>query len=201
VVLVPRAGAAQSEIRIGHVSARRDTPDYPALIVLNAVLGGQFVSRVNLKLREEKAVTYGARTGFDWKRGPAPFLLSTSVQSKATIESVRDALAEIEDIRGARPVTADELALAKASLTRGYPRNFETVQQVTRAVGQLALYDLPDSFFADFVPTVNAVSADDVTRAAARYLDPSRLTIVIVGDAEVVGDPAAQLGLRALPEA
>jgi zinc protease len=201
VVLVPRAGAAQSEIRIGHVSARRDTPDYPALIVLNAVLGGQFVSRVNLKLREEKAVTYGARTGFDWKRGPAPFLLSTSVQSKATIESVRDALAEIEDIRGARPVTADELALAKASLTRGYPRNFETVQQVTRAVGQLALYDLPDSYFADFVPTVNAVSADDVTRAAARYLDPSRLTIVIVGDAEVVGDPAAQLGLRALPEA
>jgi len=198
VVLVPRAGAAQSELRIGHVSARRDTPDYPALLVLNAVLGGQFVSRVNLKLREEKAVTYGARTGFDWKRGPAPFVLSTSVQSKATIESVRDAIAEIEEIRGARPITDDELALAKASLTRGYPRNFESVQQVARSVGQLALYELPDSYFADFVRTVNAVTAAEVTRAAQQYLDPSRLTVVIVGDPDVVGDPAQQLGLARL---
>ena len=77
LAIVPREGAAQSELRIGHLSAKRNTPDYSALLVMNSVLGGQFVSRVNLKLREEKGYTYGARTGFDWRRGLAPFSLST----------------------------------------------------------------------------------------------------------------------------
>src|SRR5918992_1207584 len=73
LAMVPREAAAQSELRIGHLTTTRDTPDYPGLLVLNAVLGGQFVSRVNLKLREEKGYTYGARTGFDWRRGISPF--------------------------------------------------------------------------------------------------------------------------------
>ena len=73
LLVVPRDGAAQSEVRIGHLSARRDTPDYAPLLVMNAILGGQFVSRLNMKLREEKAFTYGVRSGFDWRRGVGPF--------------------------------------------------------------------------------------------------------------------------------
>ncbi len=145
LAIVPREGAAQSELRIGHLSARRNTPDYPALLVMNALLGGQFVSRINLKLREEKAYTYGARTGFDWRRGLSPFVLQASVHTASTADAIADAIAEIEGLRGSRPPTQDELVLAKASLTRGYPRNFETAQQVARSVAQLALYDLPDS--------------------------------------------------------
>ena len=105
LAIVPREGAAQSELRIGHLSARRNTPDYPALLVMNAVLGGQFVSRVNLKLREEKGYTYGARTGFDWRRGLAPFSLQASVHTAATADAMKDSLAELDGIRGARPVT------------------------------------------------------------------------------------------------
>src|SRR3954465_9509751 len=168
LAIVPREGAAQSELRIGHLSASRDTPDYPALLVMNAVLGGQFVSRVNLKLREEKGYTYGARTGFDWHKGASPFSLQASVHTAATADAIADALAEIESIRGSRPPTADELALAKASLTRGYPRNFETAQQVGRAVAQLALYGLPDSYFAEFIPKANGVSESELVQAAAR---------------------------------
>src|SRR5690606_17060888 len=186
--VVPRERAAQSELRIGHLSARRNTPDYHALLVMNAVLGGQFVSRVNLKLREEKGYTYGARTGFDWRRGATPFSLQASVHTGSTADAVRDALDELAAIRGPRPLTAEELALAKASLTRGYARNFETVQQVTRSVAQLALYRLPDTYFAEFVPAVNGVTAADVTRGAERYLDPSRLTTVIVGDHSVIAE-------------
>jgi predicted Zn-dependent peptidase len=195
LAIVPREGAAQSELRIGHLSARRDTPDYSPLLVMNAVLGGQFVSRINLKLREEKAFTYGARTGFDWRRGLAPFALHTSVHTASTAEAVSDALAEIDGIRGRRPVTADELALAKASLTRGYPRAFETVQQVARSVAQLALYGLPDTYFAAFVPQVNAVSAADVTRVAADYLDPAKLHVVAVGDRAQIEAPLRALGI------
>jgi predicted Zn-dependent peptidase len=188
LAIVPREGAAQSELRIGHLSTRRNTPDYPALLVMNSVLGGQFVSRVNLKLREEKGYTYGARTGFDWRRGRAPFSLHASVHTAATADAVKDAHAELEGLRGARPVTTSELALAKASVTRGYPRNFETAGQVARAVAQLALYGLPDTYFQEFVPKVNAVSGDEVTRVAAAYLDPARLTTLVVGDHSAIAE-------------
>lgn len=194
LAIVPREGAAQSELRIGHLSARRDTPDYSPLLVMNSVLGGQFVSRVNLKLREEKGYTYGARTGFDWRRGRAPFSLHTSVHTAATADAVRDAHAEIDGLRGGRPVTANELALAKASLTRGYPRNFETAAQVARAVGQLALYGLPDTYFQEFMPKVNAVTQDDVTRVAAAYLDPGRLTTLVVGDHAAIRESMSLIG-------
>jgi zinc protease len=186
VALVPRDGAAQSELRIGRLAARRDTPDYPALVVMNAVVGGQFVSRINLKLREEKGYTYGARTGFDWRKGLAPFVLHASVHTAATAEAVSDALQEFEALRGERPVTAEELELAKASLTRGYPQSFQTVPQVARAIGQLALYGLPDDYFTNFGPTIHAVNAADVTRAAQAHLDPAAQTVLIVGDEHVV---------------
>src|SRR5689334_2653139 len=188
IALVHREAAAQSELRIGHLAAFRRTPDYAPLLLMNAILGGQFTSRVNMKLREEKAYTYGARTSFDWKRGLAPFALSTSVHTASTAAAIADATAEIEEIRGSRPVTEGELAHAKAALTRGYPAGFETAAQVARAVSSLALYDLPDTYFTDFVPTVSAVTASEVTRVAAQYLDPSRLTALVVGDAQVVAE-------------
>jgi predicted Zn-dependent peptidase len=198
LAVVPRESAPQSELRIGHLSAARNTPDYPALLVMNAVLGGQFVSRINLKLREEKGYTYGARTGFDWRRGISPFMLQTSVHTAVTADAVRDSLAEIEGIRGARPVSDRELTLAKASLTRGYPRNFETVQQVSRSVAQLALYGLPDSYFAEFVPRANAVTADEVTRVAAAYLDPGKLVTLIVGDHSAIAESLTTLGFAGI---
>jgi len=182
-------------LRIGHLSARRNTPDYPALLVMNALLGGQFVSRINLKLREEKAYTYGARTGFDWRRGLSPFVLQASVHTASTANAIADAIAEIEGLRDSRPPTQDELVLAKASLTRGYPRNFETAQQVARSVAQLALYDLPDSYFAEFVPKVNSIGQDDVTRAATQYLVPEKMSTLIVGDHSAIADSLPTLGL------
>jgi len=195
LALVPRERAAQSELRIGHLTTSRNTPDYPALLMLNAVLGGQFVSRVNLKLREEKGYTYGARTGFDWRRGISPFSLQASVHTAATANAVADSLAELESIRGGRPVQDGEMSLARATLTRGYPRSFETAQQVARSVAQLVLYELPDSYFEDFVPKVNAVTADDVTAAAQRHLDPARMTTLIVGDRHAIGDSLRTLQL------
>jgi len=168
--------------------------------MLNAVLGGQFVSRVNLKLREEKGYTYGARTAFDWRRGISPFSLQASVHTAATAAAVADSLREFEGIRGGRPVHDGEMSLARATLTRGYPRGFETAQQVARSVAQLVLYDLPDTYFEEFVPKVNAVTAGEVTRVAERHLDPTRMVTLIVGDHHAIGDSlkALQLGDAAI---
>lgn len=200
IALVHRPGAAQSELRIGHVGVARSTPDYHALLVLNMVLGGQFVSRVNLNLRENKGYTYGARTSFDFRRGPGPFVFQASVQSEVTADAVREALSEIRAIRGERPVTAHELELGRAALTRGYPRNFETAEQIARAAAQLALYGLPEDYFTTFVPRVLAVTEHDATAAAERYIDPSKLVTVIVGDREKVGPALQRLELGTASE-
>ncbi len=191
--VIPRIGAPQSELRIGHVAVARNTPDYHALVAANMVLGGQFVSRINLNLREEKGLTYGARTSFDFRRMAGPFSLQVSVQTAGTAQAIHESLAEIGAIRDDRPVTSDELALGVAALTRGYARNFETAEQLGRAVSQIALYDLEDDYFDTFVPKVEEVTPADVTRVTARYLDPDRLTTLVVGDYETIAPDLAGL--------
>ena len=103
----------------------------------------------------------------------------------------------ISEIRDARPVTADELAIGIAALTRGYAKNFETFDQVARAIAQLSLFDLPESFYSEFVPRIEALTPDDVSRAAARHLDPSRLTTLVVGDVDVTSQEFGSLNLGA----
>ncbi len=195
VALLHRPAAAQSELRIGHIGVSRQTPDYHALLVLNMVLGGQFVSRINMNLREDKGYTYGARTSFDFRRGPGPFVLHASEQSEVTVGAGREAVGERLAIRGERPVTREELETGRAALTRGYPRSFETAEQISRGAAQLALYDLPDDYFSTFTPKVLAVDEATVTRVAAEYIDPSRLLTVIVGDRDKVGPALPQLNL------
>ena len=114
---------------------------------------------------------------------------------EVTAAAVREALRELNDIRGRRPITADELALARASVTRGYPRGFETAQQVARSVAQLALHHLPDSYFEEFVPRVEAVTLDEVTRVAAEYLDPARMVTLAVGDHDRIASTLTPLNL------
>ena len=195
LVIVDKPGSAQSEIRIGEVGLSRDTPDYHPLIVLNMVLGGQFVSRINMKLRQEKGLTYGARTAFDFRRGRGPFVLQTSVQSDGTGEAVRAALVEIEAIRTDRPPTAEEVDVAKAALTRGYARNFETAEQIARAMVQLVLYGLPDDYFDTFTPRVADVTVDGARQAASTHLHPDRLATAIVSDSSIVLPQLAAAGL------
>jgi predicted Zn-dependent peptidase len=188
-------GAAQSEIRLGHVAVGRDTPDYHALVVGNMVLGGQFVSRINLNLRQDKGITYGARTSFDFRRWPGPFLAQAAVDTRATATAIREVAAEIEGIRGARPITREELEIGSAALTRGYPRNFETAEQIARAITQLVLYGLPDDYYDQFVPAIERITPADAAAAMARHIDPARLVALVVGDADSFGSELQDLGL------
>lgn len=194
LVLVDRPGAVQSELRIGHVAAARDTPDYHALQVLNVVLGGQFVSRLNQRLREEKGYTYGVRTGFDCRRAPGPFALHGSVQADATVECVQEVISQMAAIGGERPVTTQELDMACAALTRGFARGFETAGQVARGIASLVLHDLPASYYDQFVPAVEAVDAAAVTAAAAAHLRAHEAVAVVVGPAEDLAVELTTLG-------
>ena len=196
LALVDRPGAAQSELRVGQVAVPRSTPDYYALLVLNTILGGQFVSRLNMNLREDKGYTYGVRSGFEFRRSPGPFSVQAAVQTAVTADAVREVLGELSAIRGARPATPAELELAKSALTKGYARSFETAGQIGRGLAQLALYGLPDDTLERFVPSIHEVDIAAVTAAAER-LDLSRMTVTVVGDREKIEPGLAGLGLGA----
>jgi predicted Zn-dependent peptidase len=105
IYIVDRPGSAQSVISIGQVGAPRSTPDYFPLLVLNTMLGGQFVSRVNLNLREDKGYTYGARTAFDYRRSAGPFSATAGVFTNVTKESVAEFMKELRGVRGEIPIT------------------------------------------------------------------------------------------------
>jgi len=194
LMFAPRPDAVQSEIRLGHAGVPRHTPDYHSLLVLNMILGGQFVSRINLNLREDKGCTYGARTVFDYRVGRGPFLFRSSVQTGATADAISEVVREIDDIRASRPVTEDELALARAALTRGFPLSFETASQVAGAGTSLALHGLPLDEMSRFVERVEAVDVDAVSRAARSHLHPDRLLAVVVGSEADVLPSLQKLG-------
>jgi zinc protease len=193
IYLVDKPGAAQSVINIGHVGVARSSADYFPLLVLNTILGGQFMSRVNLNLRENKGYTYGARTVFDYRRGAGPFSASAGVQTAVTKESVAEFLRELRGIRGDIPVTESELEAAKRSLTLGYPRTFETPAQIAARLADIALYGLPDNYFNNYVASIEQVKLADISRVANAAIDPSRLAILVVGDRKVI-----EPGLRSL---
>lgn len=191
--IVDRPGSAQSVINIGQVGVARSTPDYFPLLVLNTMLGGQFVSRVNLNLREDKGYTYGARTSFDYRRGAGPFVASAGVFTKVTKESVAEFLKELRGLRGEIPITTKELEFSKQAIIRGFPRTFETPGQMANRLSDVVTYGLPDDYFNNYIQQVRAVNLADVQRVANQYLDPSRMAILVVGDRKEI-----ESGLRSL---
>lgn len=197
VFLVDKPNAAQSEIRIGHTGAARNTdPDYYALQVLNTALGGQFTSRINLNLREKRGYTYGARSNWSFRRGAGPFVASAGVFTAKTDSAITEFLKELKDVRGPRPLTREETEFARGALQRGYPRRFETAGAVADVLADLALFELPESEIANFPAQVGKVKPEDATRVAAKYIAPENLTVVVVGDLAKIrpGIEALQLG-------
>ena len=183
VYLIDKPGAAQSEIRIGQpCAARTMDPDYYALQVAMTALGGQFTSRINLNLREKHGFTYGARGNINYRRGAGPFIASGGVFTAKTDSSLTEFMNELKDIRGPRPLTAAETDAARNSIVRGYPRRFETPDATINVLGDLALYNLPDSEIGNYLTQVSNVKPDDITRVTAKYLSPDKMTVVVVGD-------------------
>jgi predicted Zn-dependent peptidase len=181
VVLVDRPGAPQSEIRIGHVGTARRIDDYHALVVMNALLGGLFNSRLNRLLREERGYTYGVQCDFDMRRGAGPFAVRCAVETEATAPAIADIVAELSRIREAE-VADEELVAARDYLVGVFPLRFEGSAQVAAALAGLVIHGLPADELDRYRPTVSAVSAEAVLEAARSHLDPARASIAVVGD-------------------
>jgi zinc protease len=195
--LVSKVDAPQSELRIGHVGLPRLHPDFFPTVVMNAVLGGLFGSRINLNLREVHGYTYGASSYFDWRRQPGPFAVSTAVASDVSAAALREILLEIDRIRSER-IADSELSLAKDYLEGIFPIRYETTSAIASALASLVIYHLPADYYDAYRRNIHAVSADAVLAAARAHIHPDRLQTVVVGDAAAIRESLAQLELGAV---
>jgi predicted Zn-dependent peptidase len=195
VILVDKPDAAQSIIRIGAPGVARSSRDYAAITLMNTILGGSFSSRLNDILREQKGFTYGAGSGFAWQPVPGPFTASAAVRTTVTDSSVAIFFREFERIRQ-DPIPVDELERARAYITLGALGDFETTRQVVAELGSLNTFGLPVSTITADLEAIRKLTAADVQSAARQYLDPARLTVIIVGDVAKIrpGIEALQLG-------
>jgi len=190
--IVAKPDAQQSELRLGSIWLPRSHPDYHSSVVMNAILGGLFSSRINLNLREKHGYTYGAFSHLDWRRQAGPFVVSTAVQSEVTAPAASEAISEIERIR-AEKVTDDELSLATSYLGGVFPIRYETTYAIAGALATLVRYGLPDDFYDTYRDHVRAVSSEDVLRVARAHLNPTELQMLVVGDLERVQRPLEEL--------
>ncbi len=195
IYLVDKPGSAQSSVQIGTVGIDRDNPDYYAVQVMNSILGGGGTARLFMNLREDKGYTYGAYSRFTYRRAPGPFSASGEIQTISTKEAVQEFMKELQGIRGSRPVTPQELEVNKQSFIRRFPSTFETTGGISNNLGTLVTYGLPDTYYNDYISKINAVTLEDVNRVANKYLDPSKMAIVIVGDRKVIEPHLTELGM------
>ncbi len=195
VRVVHRPGSVQTEIRIGYPGLPRAIPDFHAVSVMSAILGGLFNSRLNMQLREAKGYTYGAGAGFDMRRGAGPFSARAAVNTEVTVPAIVDTLAELERMR-AEPVTDAELAAARDFLVGVFPLRFETAGAVVGALAGLAVHGLPLEELVGYRERIEAVDVAAVTAAARAHLHLDAASIVLVGDIDAIGPAleAADLG-------
>jgi zinc protease len=194
VVIIDKPGAPQTELRIGRIGTVRTTPDFPALQVLNEALGGAYTSRINMNLREEKGYTYGAGSRFDYGRLPAPFAVRTAVRADASLPAIKEVFGELQRIESS-PLSGDELRRARSSLTQSLPGHFETNGTTATSLGDLFSYGLPLDYYRKLPAEFQAVGAPQIERLARRYLDPSAMIVVAVGDRKGLEATLASLDL------
>jgi zinc protease len=195
IVVIDKPGAEQSYIVGGYGGLARKDPTYQTFQVVNTAFGGQFASRINLNLREDKGYTYGVRSQMASFRDGGVFMMTAPVETPATRPAVEELIKEMSDIRGSRPLSASELADSKNRLIMGFPQEFQTFGGVAGRLGDLLLYDLPLDDWQTFDSRVKGITVTDVKDVIAETIDPDRVIWVIVGDWEVIGDELKTLDL------
>lgn len=195
IYLIDKPGSAQSVFNIGLPGPPRNTPDFFALQVMNTILGGMFQSRLNANIREEKGYSYGVSSNFAFGRGPGAFRAGGAIFSGKTDAALIEFMKELKGIHGQRPITDEEIKVAKDSLIQRLPQRFASVTGISDAIVGLVLWNLPDDYYQNYAKNVSAVTKEDLLRVARKYIDLNHLAIVVVGDRATIEAPLKATGV------
>ncbi len=186
VAFVDKPGAVQSVINITYVvQMKPGDPDEIAARVMNTVLGSGFSGRLFKNLREDKAYTYGAYSSLDSDELVASFSANASVRNEVTDSAIHEFFYELNKLKN-EPVTQTELELAKSYIAGVFARSLESPQTVANFALNTLMYGLPADYYETYLQKLQAVTVEDVTRMAKKYITPSRARVIVVGNQDEV---------------
>ena len=194
MAFVDRPGSAQSVIKaVFPVDLKPNDPGALSAQVLNTILGGGvFNARLMQNLREARAFTYGAYSSIEVDPYCGSFMAGCSVRNEVTDSAVTELMFEIEEICN-KPVTQEELTLAKNYMAGNFARSLEDPRTIARFSLNTQLYDLPADHYATYLKRLDSVSIEGVQAAAKRLLKPDNTTVLVVGDKAQVANKLAPL--------
>jgi predicted Zn-dependent peptidase len=196
IYLADRPQSPQSVILAGQVlSITGKDPSRTLLDQANDVLGGAFLSRLNMDLRETKGWSYGVNSSVRGFENRVPYVISAPVQSDRTGESVQALLDDLKAFLTTKGVTPEELTRTANGSIRELPGSFETSAAVMGGLMTIIQLERPDDYYTKLADTYRSMTAADLDRAARAAIDPKKLAIVVVGDAAKVKPQLEKLGL------
>ena len=195
VYLIDRPGSQQSIIIAGFLAAPRANPQEEAIQLMNNILGGDFTSRVNMNLREDKHWSYGASSMILPAKAQRMYFLYSSVQSDKTADAMQEVRKELQGIAGDKPPTEEEFVKTQSNVVRGLPGSWETIGQVAGSVEEIVQYNLPDDYYQQYPAKIANMTVQEVRQAAAQAVKPASLVWVVVGEKAKIDDSVKALGL------
>ncbi len=200
IFLVNKPGIVQSEIRVAQIGITRADPDYQPARVLSQIFGGNFGSRLNESLRVKQGLTYGAFGGFNAQKFAGSFFVSTFSKTESTTDAVRAAVKEVQNLQS-QPPTAEEMKLSKGFIVGSFAGDRETPQATINDLWLIESCGLPSDYLQQALAGVSKAEVADVSRVAMGLIDPTKLTIVVVGDAKRLKDGLEPLAPLTVVEA
>jgi zinc protease len=193
IVLIDRPGSVQTVLQLGTLGIERTSPDYFSVLLADRVLGGGPTGRLFLNLREDKGYTYGAYSGFGGFKYRGIWQSSAEVRTDVTDGAMKEFMYELKRLRDDK-VPAEELENAKRAIIGGFALSLEQPQALLQNIITQKLYNLPADYWDTYPQKVSAITADDVQKAAQKYIDLGHLQVVAVGDASKARDVLMKYG-------
>jgi zinc protease len=194
VFILDKPDAPQSIVLAGHAAPPSADPANIAIETMNFILGGDFVSRINMNLREDKHWSYGANSYLPGARGQRPFIVIAPVQADKTKETIVEIGKELEGVLGKKPITGDEFNNAKSSQVLGLPGQWETGVAVGVSLDEIVQYGLSDDYYQRYPARVRQLTLEEVARAAGKTIHPESVQWVVIGDRAKIEPKIRELG-------
>ena len=194
IYLIDRPESSQSIVLAGYLIGPYGQVFQPALTALNNVIGGDFISRLNMNLREDKHWSYGAGSFVMDARGQRPLLAYVSVQMDKTKESIQEIQKELTAITADKPVTTDEFNRVQKNMILQLPGMWETNSSVAGSMVEKVIFGLPDDYFKTYDTKIRNLTSDELQKLTKVVILPDQVTYFVVGDKSKIIDSLKETG-------